>query len=115
MDFLYNGNLLEEERIDLVANEIVNKYVFISFEKAKEAAMLEGKITSNKTLTDELNRLYNIMLVNSDNKYIVKEIYKDYLELIKDNFYNVENEFILLSEKISDYFLFNKEFPYLYS
>ena len=57
MDFEYNGNLLEDDRINLVANEIVNKYSQISFERAKEAAMLEGKISSPKTVNDELNRL----------------------------------------------------------
>ena len=71
MDFEYNGNLLEDDRINLVANEIVNKYSQISLEKAREAAMLEGKISDYKTINDELNRLYNIMLVNSDNKEIV--------------------------------------------
>ena len=71
MDYEYNGNLLEEDRINLVANEIINKYSQISLEKAKEAAMLEGKISNTKTVNDELNRLYNIMLVNSDNKEIV--------------------------------------------
>lgn len=57
MHFEYNGNLLEDDRINLVANEIVNKYSQISFERAKEAAMLEGKISSPKTVNDELNRL----------------------------------------------------------
>ena len=61
MDFEYNGNLLEDDRINLVANEIVNKYSQISLEKAREAAMLEGKISDYKTINDELNRLYNIM------------------------------------------------------
>ena len=41
--------------------------------------MLEGKISSNKTMNDELNRLYNIMLVNCDNRNIVDFIYKDFL------------------------------------
>ena len=77
MDFEYNGNLLEDDRINLVANEIVNKYSQISLEKAREAAMLEGKISDYKTINDELNRLYNIMLVNSDNKEIVIIVYKD--------------------------------------
>ena len=31
MHFEYNGNLLEDDRINLVANEIVNKYSQISF------------------------------------------------------------------------------------
>ena len=33
MDFEYNGNLLEDDRINLVANEIVNKYALINNEK----------------------------------------------------------------------------------
>lgn len=47
-----------------------NKYINsqISLEKAKETAMLEGKISSSKTVNDELKRLYNIMLVNSGNQ-----------------------------------------------
>lgn len=88
MDFEYNGNLLEDDRINLVANEIVNKYSQISLEKAREAAMLEGKISDYKTINDELNRLYNIMLVNSDNKEIVIIVYKDYLEVLKNS--NIE-------------------------
>ena len=55
MMFEYNGNLLEVDRINLVAKEITDKYPQISIEKAKEAAMLEGKISSNKTVNDELN------------------------------------------------------------
>ena len=64
MNFEYNGHLLENDRIALVAKEIVDYYPQISIEKAKEAAMLEGKISSKKTIDDEFNRLYNLMLVN---------------------------------------------------
>ena len=84
MGFEYNGNLLEDERISLVANEIIAKYPQVSMEKAKEAAMLEGKISTIKTINDELNRLYNIMLVNSDNKSIVSLVYKDFINLLSN-------------------------------
>jgi len=112
MIFEYNGNLLEEDRINLVVKEITSKYPQISIEKAKEAAMLEGKISSNKTVDDELNRLYNIMLVNSENKNIVKLIYKDFLKLLKEN--NVEdNNYIYLAEGINNYLQNYAEFPFL--
>lgn len=112
MIFEYNGNLLEEDRINLVVKEITSKYPQISIEKAKEAAMLEGKISSNKTVDDELNRLYNIMLVNSENKNIVTLIYKDFLKLLKEN--NVEdNNYIYLAERINNYLQNYAEFPFL--
>lgn len=114
MDFEYNGNLLEDDRINLVANEIINKYSQISLEKSKEAAMLEGKISNPKTVNDELNRLYNIMLVNSDNKEIVTIVYKDFLEVLKNS--NIEedrNNYINLVDEINAYLQNNAEFPFL--
>ena len=113
MDFEYNGNLLEDDRINLVANEIVNKYSQISFEKAKEAAMLEGKISNPKTVNDELNRLYNIMLVNSDDKRIVTIVYEDFLEVLKNS--NIEEDrdnYINLVDGINSYLQNNAEFPF---
>ncbi len=110
MKFEYNGNLLEEERIDLVANEIIAKYPLVSLEKAREAAMLEGRISSSKTVNDELNRLYNIMLVNSDNKSIVTLIYKDFLNLL-DN--SDDNIYTNLVSQINDYLQDSDDFPFL--
>ncbi len=112
MEFEYNGNLLEEERINLVANEIISKYPQINIDKAKEAAMLEGKISKDKNINDELNRLYNIMLVNSDNKNLVFLVYKDFLDLFKNN--NLEdNNYIYLINGINDYLQGYAEFPFL--
>ena len=114
MDFEYNGNLLEDDRINLVANEIVNKYSQISLEKAREAAMLEGKISDYKTINDELNRLYNIMLVNSDNKEMVTIVYKDFLEVLKNS--NIEEDrenYINLVDGINAYLQNYAEFPLL--
>lgn len=114
MDFEYNGNLLENDRINLVANEIVNKYSQISFDKAKEAAMLEGKISDYKTINDELNRLYNIMLVNSDNKEIVTMVYKDFLEVLKNRSTEEDSDnYINLVDGINAYLQNNAEFPFL--
>ena len=76
MDFEYNGNLLEDDRINLVANEIVNKYPKISIEKAKEAALLEGKISSNKTINIanvKIKKL-NYKKLKHNNSYIKEKI-----------------------------------------
>ncbi len=113
MNFEYNGNLLETDRINLVAKEIVDYYPQISIEKAKEAAMLEGKISSEKTIDDELNRLYNLMLVNCDNKNIVLLIYNDFLNLIKNNKIIENNSYIYLIEEINNYLQNKIEFPIL--
>ena len=114
MNFEYNGNLLEEDRINLVANEIVKKYSQVSFEKAKEAAMLEGRISNPKTSSDELNRLYNIMLVNSDNKEIVKIVYQDFLEVLKNNIIDESsNDYIKIIDGISAYLKNYAEFPFI--
>ncbi len=114
MNFEYNGNLLEEDRIYLVANEIVKKYPQISIEKAKEAAMLEGRISSDKTINDELNRLYNIMLVNSDNKNTVLIIYRDFINLIvNDNSGVNTDKYVSLIDGINDYLQNFTEFPLL--
>lgn len=110
MEFEYNGNLLEEDRIELVAKEINDKYPMISIEKAKEAAMLEGKISTQKNMLDELNRLYNIMLTNSESKVIVSLVYKDFLKVINDN--NAQSTiYYSMIEQINDYIMGYSEFP----
>lgn len=113
MKFEYNGNLLENDRLNLVAKEITDKYPAISLEKAKEAAMLEGKISSNKTVSDELNRLYNIMLVNCESKDIVALIYKDFFKILKEKNLEEDNNYIYLAEEINNYLQNYAEFPFL--
>ena len=113
MKYEYNGNLLEDDRIDLVANEIIEKYPKIYIENANKAATLEKRISSNVTLTDKLNRIYNIMLVNSDNKEILISVYNDYLNLISkidgegyDKYYNIAQAIYNYLNNLSD-------FPYI--
>lgn len=113
MDFEYNGNLLEDDRIKLVSNEIISKYPQVSVEKAREAAMLEGRISSDKTVEDELNRLYNIMLVNSDNKDIVSIIYKDFLNLLESNSFEEDSIYMALTNSINNYLKNDDEFPFM--
>lgn len=111
MKYEYNGNLTEEERINLVANEIINEYPVIDIEAAKVAAMFEGKISKNITANDKLNRLYNIMLVNQNNKIINAKIFKDYLAIIKDNKNGVSDKYIDIVDKIINYFSNDTIFP----
>ena len=113
MKFEYNGNLLEEDRINLVAKEILDKYPQISTEKAIDAALLEGRISSAKTLDVELNRLYNIMLVNYDNKNIVTLVYRDFLKILDDEYIEDDNIYAHLVDGINDYIHLNAEFPFL--
>ena len=112
MNFEYNGNLLEEDRINLVAKEIVHQYSQVSFEKAKEAAMLEGRISSSVTINDKLSRLYNIMLVNRNDKYVVSMIYPDFMSILRDaSLEEYENNYVVLADEINNYLLGDKEFP----
>lgn len=114
MSYEYNGHLLENERINLVANEIVNKYPQISFDKAKEAAMLEGKISTEPTLEIKFNRLYNIMLVMDSDKSIVKTVYIDLVNLLDNNSNDEKIDFYNnISLKIVRFLLDEIDFPYL--
>lgn len=114
MKFEYNGNLLEKERVNLVANEITKKYPMISIEKAKEAAMLEGRISSDKTNEDELCRLYNIMLVNRDDKKTVIEVFRDFYNVVKDCYNKgIESIYLKVYEDIFEYLRGNLEFPFI--
>ena len=100
MRYEYNGNLIEYERIELVAKEIVEKYKDISYDKALEAAMLEGYISKDITLNDILLRLYNIMFVNKNNKKIVTKVFKDFVEELYN--YNDDNDNIYYYDLITE-------------
>ncbi len=109
MNYEYNGNLEENERINQVSQEITSKYPFISLDKAIKASALEGKIDKEVTIIDKLNRLYNIMLVSSNNKDIVMLVFKDYLDLLKNN--NIDNKYYYLSQSINEYLSNYSDFP----
>ena len=116
MKYEYNGNLKEEDRINLVANEIITVYPEIPIDKAKEIAMLEGRISIDCNLEMVFTRLYNIMLIMSNDKSIVKRVYMDlfnilnanqndekiyyYYQILEEihNFLNSERNFPLLDE-----------------
>lgn len=114
MKYEYNGNLLEEDRINLVANEIISKYPQISFDKAKEAAMLEGGISTGKNIQIEFNRLYNIMLVLKSDLENVIFVYNDLVNLIKDNKDDKNiNYYYNITLEIKNFLMKKREFPYL--
>lgn len=114
MEYEYNGNLLEDERINLVANEIINKYRYIDINKAKEAAMLEGKISTSKNVEIQLNRLYNIMLVINNNKQSVGLVYRDFVYLLTDNKNNEKFDYYYtIALEIANFLMNKREFPYL--
>ena len=85
MKYEYNGNLLEGERINEVANDIISKYPQIKMRQAREIAMLEGSISTDYNVEMAFNRLYNIMLVMSDNINMVKKVYLDLVSLLSNN------------------------------
>ena len=114
MEFEYKGNLLEEERVNLVANEITKKYSDISIEKAREAARLEGRISEEKTNEDELCRIYNIMLVNRDDKKLVIEVFRDFYNVVKDCYKKgIESNYLKVYEDIFEYLRGNLDFPFI--
>lgn len=114
MKYAYNGNLDELDRIKLVINEIINEYPQIKIEDAKEAAMLEGKISEDKNIDMEFNRLYNIMLVTSNNKEIVGDIYPDLIKLLNNNKTNEKIDYYCtVALEISKYLIDERNFPYL--
>ena len=116
MKYEYNGHLTVEERIDQVSKEITEYYPQVTLEKAKEAAIIEDRISSEVTLINKLNRLYNIMLVHRDNKKIVMEIFKDYLKLISNNNTDYGEEldkYVDLIDGINTYLYNNADFPFI--
>ena len=85
MKYQYNGHLLEEERIELVATEIMMKYPEINRRDAEKIAALEGSISTNRNFDMIFTRLYHIMLIMNQDKKIVRKVYKDLLFYLKEN------------------------------
>lgn len=115
MKYEYNGNLLEDERIKEVANDIINTYPQISIVKARQIAMLEGSISEDYNVEMAFNRLYNIMLVMSDDIEFVKRIYVDYIPLLSNNKENTKiwDYYYNVALEISRFLKGEREFPFL--
>ncbi len=114
MKYEYNGNLIENDRINNVASDIISLYPEITINEANEIALLEGKISEDKNLDMQFNRLYNIMLVMQDNKNIVKIVVNDLINILNDNkndnnikyYYNI-------AYQVLRYLSNERDFPYI--
>ncbi len=116
MKYEYNGNLLEEDRVLLVAKEIMSKYPEITFLQAQMTARLEGYISDNVTPDDKLNRLYNIMLINQNDKKLISKVYQDYIGILKTELNKIKNyKYITISNMLKDYIDGYTSFPFVNS
>ena len=114
MRYEYNGNLLEEDRVLLITNEIMEKYPEINFLIAQIAARLEGYISDKVTTDDKLKRLYNIMLLIRDNKNLTLKIYQDYLNIVKVEQNSIKNnKYITMVDALNDYIQGYCQFPFM--
>ena len=115
MHIEYNGHLNEDERINQVINEIITEYSNITKEQAKKIAMIEGKISTNKTTEIHLDRLYNIMLVLNEDKQEIKNIYNDFIKLINSYKENeiIYNTYYGIAVEIFKFLIGERDFPYL--
>ena len=114
MKYAYNGNLLEEDRVLLVAKEIMSKYPEITFLQAQMTARLEGYISSKATSDDKLKRLYNIMLINQNDKNLITKVYQDYTGILKSELNNIKNnKYITLGKILNDYIEGYTPFPFM--
>lgn len=114
MKYEYNGNLVENDRIYNVVEDIINYYPSISVNEANEIALLEGRISEDKNLDMQFNRLYNIMLVMQDNKNIVKVVARDLIDILNDNKndYNIKY-YYNIAYQILRYLSNERGFPYI--
>ena len=114
MKYEYNGNLVEEERVDLVATEIVSKYHDITLEEAKAAARLEGSISTEKDIDMEFHRLYNIILIINEDKQRVLPVYEDLVNVLKsDPDAEKMDYYCSVALEIVSFLKNQREFPYL--
>lgn len=114
MKYEYNGNLIEEERVNLVATEIVNKYQEITMEEAKSVARLEGSISTKKDVDMEFRRLYNILFIIQGDKKRMLTVYTNLVNLLKNNPNNERMDYYYaVTLEIRSFLIGQREFPYL--
>lgn len=112
MKFVYNGNLLEDERIEKVSKEIREAYPFVTFEEAKEVAMLEEPISKTKDFAMEFKRLYNLLLILQD-KGKANLVCKDLFTLVKNVDLDKESKYSNIVEEVYRFLMGERDFPYL--
>ena len=112
MQYEYNGNLLEEDRVLLVAKEIMSKYPELNFLQAQMTARLEGYISDKVTPDDKLN----IMLINQNDKKLISKVYRDYTDILKSELNQIKNyKYITISNMLKDYIDGYTSFPFVNS
>ena len=106
MNFEYNGNLEEKERIIQVAKEIIEYYPEITFENAKIIASLEDPITTEANTVVYFKRLYNILFGVQQDKNLCAKIYNDITNIYKLYMISEEKDEIvdLIMEELIKYF-----------
>ena len=114
MDFEYNGNMIENDRIEMVALEIIKKYPQISIENARDIAMLEERISEDKNIKMQFNRLYNIMLIMQSDKTLVKLVCADLIDILKKAEDKVDLKYYFdVAFQILKYISDERSFPFL--
>ena len=114
MDFEYNGNMIENDRIEMVALEIIKKYPQISIENARDIAMLEERISEDKNIKMQFNRLYNIMLIIKSDKTLVKLVCADLIDILKKTEDKVDLKYYFdVAFQILKYISDERSFPFL--
>ncbi len=114
MSYEYNGHLIDDERVNLVAHEIMDKYPEIDVIKAEQIARLEGSISTEPNINVKFNRLYNIMLIMHDDENFVIKVFKDLLMVFKKNRFSYCSDYYdnILKELLG-FLEHRREFPYL--
>ena len=77
---------------------------------------LEGYISDEVTPDDKLNRLYNIMLINQNDKKLISKVYRDYTGILKSELNQIKNyKYITISNMLKDYIDGYTSFPFVNS
>ena len=94
----------------------MKKYPEINFLKAQMIARLEGYISDKVTVDDKLHRLYNIMVINCDDKNLISKVYQNYLNIVKSEQSKIKNyKYITISDMLKDYMDGYTSFPFINS
>ena len=88
MKFEYNANLILEERAELVAKEILEKYPLISYDDAYFAAMHLMPIDDKITNADKFDRYYFILRTIGRNNAEFLNVLTDAYNLYREGFEN---------------------------
>lgn len=91
MRFERNDCLEYEEKIKLVAKEIMDKYKYISEEEAEKVAGLASDIEYNPTPDDKMDRYYYILRIIGRDHIEFANVFNDLYKLYEEGFEKEEN------------------------